>query len=509
MLAKRAATIALVPDLLLGVDIGSSSSKAALTDAAGRVIATASRAHALAMPRPGWFEHDSEAVWWRDFVALCAKLVPSAAGTIAAVCVSGIGPCVLPTDARGTPLRPAILYGIDSRAEEEVRAQTERLGEDAILEKSGNLLTSQSVGPKLQWLRTHEPDVWALTRRFFMAHTFIAMRLTGSYVLDHHSASQCDPLYDLRAGEWLGELARDIAPGLELPRLVWPQDVVGRVSDAAAGETGLLPGTPVAAGTIDAWAEALSTGVQAPGDMMLMYGTTMFMIDVVASPTPDRRLWLTRGVAPGSFTRAAGMATSGALTDWFRDMVGAPSVESLVADATAAGARPSGLVVLPYFAGERTPIFDPHARGLIVGLTLGHRRGHVYRALLEGTAFGARHILEVMYGEGTPRASIRAVGGGTRSELWLHIVSDVLGVPQDVPAVTIGASFGDAHLAATAVGLARLEDTWNEVRSTVVPDPKLGRQYDQLYAIYRELYPSTRAAMRALTTLQLEADVVT
>ncbi|MDQ6670947.1 MAG: FGGY-family carbohydrate kinase [Chloroflexota bacterium] len=493
-----------MPDLVLGVDIGSSSSKAVLTDPAGRVIAMASRPHALAMPRPGWFEHDAEAVWWHDFVAVCNEIAPRAAGNIVGVCVSGIGPCVLPTDELGTPLRPAILYGIDTRAEAEVRALTDRLGEDAILEQSGNLLTSQSVGPKLLWLRSHEPDVWALTRRFFMAHTFIAMRLTGAYVLDHHSASQCDPLYDLRGGRWSDDLAQEIAPGLELPRLVLPQDIIGTVSAAAAVETGLSEGTPVAAGTIDAWAEALSVGVRAPGDLMLMYGTTMFMIDVVANGTPDRRLWLTRGVAPGSFTRAAGMATSGAITDWFRDLVGAPSVEPLVAEATAAGPGPSGLVVLPYFAGERTPIFDPRARGLIVGLTLNHGRGQLYRGLLEGTAFGARHILEVMYGQDAARPRIRAVGGGTRSELWLQIVSDVLGLPQDVPAVTIGASFGDAQLAAASVGLAGLEDDWNEVRSTVAPNASVGRQYEQLYAIYRELYPATRGAMRALYAIQLD-----
>lgn len=242
-------------DLLLGIDLGSASSKAVLTDADGRIVATVSQPHALSMPRPGWFEQDAEAVWWRDALALCRALVPRADGRIAAVCVSGIGPCLLPTDDADQPLRPAILYGIDTRAAAEVRWLTERLGEAAILERCGNLLSSQAVGPKLLWLRRHEPAVWARTRRFFMAHTFVARRLTGAYVLDHHAASQYDPLYDLWAGRWREDLAAEIAPGVELPRLVWPREVVGRVTAEAAEATG----------TIDAWAEALSAGVTRPG----------------------------------------------------------------------------------------------------------------------------------------------------------------------------------------------------------------------------------------------------
>ena len=489
-------------DLCLGIDIGSSSSKAVLTDAQGQVVATASVPHALSMPRPGWFEHDAEAIWWHDVVALCRELVPQADNQIVAVCVSGIGPCVLPTDSAGRPLRPAILYGIDTRAEAEVRALTEQLGEAAILEHGGNLLSSQSVGPKLLWLRRHEPAIWARTRRFCMAHTFVAQRLTGAYVLDHPSASQCDPLYDLWTGRWRADLAGEIAPGLELPRLVWPQEVVGHITPTAAAITGLPAGTPVAAGTIDAWAEALSVGVRCPGDLMLMYGTTMFMIDVARQTGPDHRLWLTRGVAPGSFTRAAGMAASGAITDWFRDLVQAP-IETLLDEAAALGHGPSGLLMLPYFAGERTPLFDPQACGLVMGLTLRHGRGHLYRAILEGTAFATRHILETMYGEeDDARPRIRAVGGGTRSELWLQIVSDIVGLPQEVPAVILGASFGDAQLAATAVGLAGLDSDWNAVRTTVEPDRSLAGRYDALYAHYRDLYPSTRTTMHALAALQ-------
>lgn len=236
---------------------------------------------------------------------------------------------------------------------------------------------------------------------------------------------------------------------------------------------------------------------------MLMYGTTMFMIDVVREGTPDPRLWLTRGVVPGSFTRAAGMAAAGTVTDWFRDLVQAP-VETLIKEAAALGSQPSGLLVLPYFAGERTPIFEPRARGLVIGLTLRHGRGHLYRGIWEGTAFATRHLLEVMYGTALAAPRIRAVGGGTKGELWSRIVSDVTGLPQEIPAVTIGASFGDAQLAATAIGMTTLDRAWNKVQAKIRPDPALTGRYDERYARYRELYPATASTMRALAALQEE-----
>ena len=184
-------------------------------------MATAQRPHQLSLPRPGWAEHDGEAVWWADFVAISRELTTLAGDRIVAVGVSGIGPAVLPVDGAGRPLRPAILYGIDTRSTEEVADLTERFGPDAILARGGTLLTSQAAGPKLAWIRRHEPETWARTRRFHMAHSLVIERLTGEYVLDHHSASQCDPLYDMTAADWATDWARDVAPGLDLPRLAW------------------------------------------------------------------------------------------------------------------------------------------------------------------------------------------------------------------------------------------------------------------------------------------------
>ena len=493
-------------ELVLGIDIGTSSSKGVLARPDGTIVAVAERQHPLSLPRPGWAEHDAEATWWGDFLALCRELVDratEAGGQIAALCTSGIGACLLAADADGNPLRPAILYGIDSRSTREIAELTERYGSEAILARSGTLLSSQAVGPKLAWLRRNEPDVWARTRQLLMANTFIVERLTGEYVLDHHSASQCDPLYEIQTNRWAEDWAEEIAPGLPLPRLVWPAEVVCRVTAAAAAETGLPVGTPVAAGSIDAWVEALSVDVREPGDVMLMYGTTLMVVEVVEAPRPYPGLWGTTGLFPGTSTLSTGLATSGALTGWLREIAGGPPYEQLVAEATAVPPGADGLVVLPYFAGERAPVDDPRARGLILGLTLSHGRGHLYRALLEATGYGVRHIVETLRAAGAKDRRLVAVGGGTRGDLWPQVASDILGRPQEIPRVTIGASYGDALLAAVAGGLVAEETRWNVPSAIVEPVAERAGLYDTLYATYRALYPATRDHMHALAEIHL------
>ena len=490
-------------ELLLGIDIGTSSSKGVLVRPDGAIVATAQRPHLLSLPRPGWAEHDGETVWWADFVAIAQELSIHEGGRIAAVGVSGIGPVVLPVDDAGRSLRPAILYGIDTRATREVAELTERFGPDAILARGGTLLTSQAAGPKLAWIRRHEPDVWARTRRFHMAHSLVIERLTGEYVLDHHSASQCDPLYDMTASAWAMDWARDVAPGLELPRLAWSDEIVGRVHGAGAAATNLREGTPVVAGTIDAWAEALSADVRAPGDTMLMYGTTMFIVEIARQFRPEASLWSTQGVFEGTCTYAAGLSTSGGLTVWLRDIVGR-EFESLILEAAQTPYGADGLVALPYFGVARSPIFDPQARGAIFGLTMGHGRGHLYRALLEGSAYEVRHNLEVMEAAGAAPELLCAVGGGTKSGLWTQIVSDVTGLRQVIPAVTIGASFGDSMLAGRGAGLVARDARWNEPAETLVPDDRARARYDELYRVYRSLYPATRAQAHAIARVQEE-----
>jgi xylulokinase len=475
----------------LGVDIGTSSTKGVLVAENGWIVATAVRTHTTSNPRPGWFEHDAERVWWHDFVAVTGELLRGFSGSLGAVGVSGIGPVLLPTDVESRPLRPAILYGIDTRASVQVQALTDSFGDDAIVRVGGSSLSSQAVGPKLLWLRECEPEVWQQTRRLHMASSFLVQRLTGRYVLDHHSASQCDPLYDVAARRWHGEWAEMVAPGLELPELAWPGEVAGVVSSAAAELCPVPAGTPVLVGTVDAWAEGLSAGVQAPGDTMLMYGTTLFLVSVTASPLRQRGLWTTVGALPDTWGLAAGLSTGGALATWVRDLTSSP-FESLFAEAAGVAPGSDGLLMLPYFAGERTPIFDPDARGVVCGLTLAHRRGHLFRSALESTAFAVRHNLDAYAEAGVQPARLVAVGGGTTGDLWLQIVSDVTGVTQQVPDVTVGASYGDAMLAARAAGAASDPLTWPRIRCSVEPDAQARECYEERYAMFKELYLATR-----------------
>jgi xylulokinase len=492
-------------ETVLGIDVGTGSTKAVLATLDGAIVASAERPHETAHPRPGFFEHDADAIWWEGVRSVCRELAAHSEWGPRAVCVSGVGPCVLAADEALRPLRPAILYGVDTRATAEIAELEERLGAERILARGGSALSSQAVGPKLLWLARNEPDLWRRTRALLMPSSYAVARLSGEYVLDHHSASQCDPLYELAANRWAEDWWEEIASGIAPPRLAWPGEQVGVVTAQGSEETGIEAGTPVMAGTIDAWAEAFSVGVRKPGDLMLMYGSTMFFVQVVADGHPQPKLWATAGVEPGSASLAAGMATSGTLTSWLRDLVGGVSFEVLIEEAARVPPGAEGLLLLPYFAGERSPIYDPNARGVIAGLTLRHGRGHLLRAIYEATAFGVRDNLELFDSAGDVRRIVIA-GGGTRGALWPQIVSDVTGRDQQRPVHTIGASYGDALLAAIGAGLVPPETDWTELRETVTPDTTLATTYELLFSQYRELYRSTARVVHGLAELGRRSD---
>ncbi|KJL34580.1 Xylulose kinase [Microbacterium azadirachtae] len=495
----------------IGVDIGTSSSKGVLVDAGGAILAQATRAHDVSRPRTGWVEMDG-GNWWDEFVALSRELlaaVPDA--EVTAVGVSGMGPCVLLTDQDGEPVRPAILYGVDTRAGEQIARMTADLGVEAITRVGGSALTSQAAGPKILWIQEEDPAAWGRARRIFMPASWLAHRLTGAYVLDHQSASQVSPLYDIDREQWHDDWWQRYAAPLEQPALLWAGDVAGTVTDEAAVLTGIPEGTPVIAGTIDAWSEAVSVGAHGPGDLMLMYGTTMFMVFTRSVATGEETLrtpsmWTTAGAFAGTRNLAGGLSTSGALTAWLKDLTGSDYPE-LLAEAEGSGAGARGLVLLPYFAGERTPIQDPDARGVIAGLTLAHGRGDLYRAALEATALGVRHNVQTMRDAGADIRRIVAVGGGTQGRLWLQIVSDVTGLEQEVPRVTVGASYGAAFLAAGAVSdPAPAIADWNPVVMTIAPDPALAPVYDTLFDRYLRLYAGTAEVVHELAAQQRADD---
>ncbi|MFF8846502.1 FGGY-family carbohydrate kinase [Streptomyces sp. NPDC015127] len=485
---------------VMGVDIGTSSSKGVLVGLDGTLLRSAVREHAPTRPGPGRFEMDAS-LWWREFTELSWELTAPADAAVVAVGVSGMGPCVLLTDEHDEPLRPAVLYGVDTRAVSQIERLTSELGSDEILGRCGSALTSQAAGPKIAWVAENEPEVYERARRLYMPSSWLVRQLTGAYVLDHHSASQCTPLYDTAAQDWYAPWADLVAPGIELPPLAWSNDSAGTVTEEAAREANLPAGIPVTVGTIDAWAEALSVGAQRTGDLMLMYGTTMFLIHTVPTALTSPSLWGTVGALPGTRNLAGGMATSGAVTNWLRDLFGASGHPELLRLAEASGPGANGLMMLPYFSGERTPVMDPRARGVIAGLTLSHTRGDLYRAALEATGFGVRHNIEVLEAAGGDIRRVVAVGGGTQGPLWTQIVSDITGRPQELRATSIGAGYGDALLAAQLVADASIDD-WNPVRHTVTPRPEHAERYDELYDLFRRLYPDTAAVVHRLADHQ-------
>ncbi|WP_426031352.1 FGGY-family carbohydrate kinase [Cypionkella sp. TWP1-2-1b2] len=483
----------------LGVDIGTFETKGVLVDASGAIIAQATRSHKMLVPQPGWAEHCAETDWWGDFVyvtkaLLCDSQVNSE--EIAAVACSAIGPCMLPVNAAGKPLMNGVLYGVDTRAAAQITELTERIGADLIMARCGNALTSQSVGPKILWLKQQRPEIYALTAKVLSATPYLTWKLTGDYVIDHYTAANFSPLYDVNKLAWTDDLAADILPLDRLPRLAWSTEIAGHVTAQAAQETGLAVGTPVTVGTIDAAAEAVSVGVKDPGEMMMMYGSTIFMIQLTALPVRDARMWYAPWLYPGQHASMAGLATSGTLTHWFRDQfareLGEGAFGVLAREAADSPKGAKGLLCLPYFSGERTPIHDPQAVGAFFGLNLTHSRGDLFRAVLEGIASGTAHVMEVCRALGTEPVRVLAVGGGTKNAVWMQATSDIGAVPQIVAENTIGASYGDAFLAAVAVGRVLPDEisVWNPVARVVQPVAEA--VYARQYPLWKRLYSQSR-----------------
>jgi len=254
---------------LLGVDIGTYSSKGVLVEAdTGDVASEHVIEHMLSMPKPGWVEHDPDQTWWGEFVSICREVLAKSGVQpehIMGVGVSGIGPCVLPVDASGNPLRQAILYGIDTRASDEIAYLEKELGRENIFNHSATHLSSSSNGPKILWIKNHEPEIYSKARWFLTSQSYIVFKLTGRAVMDNYTACTYAPLLDVEEIRWREGMDDLIAPIHTLPDMKWSCEVAGYVTTQAAHQTGLKEGTPVIAGTLDSAAEAISAGVAGGG----------------------------------------------------------------------------------------------------------------------------------------------------------------------------------------------------------------------------------------------------
>jgi xylulokinase len=484
-------------ELLLAIDVGTTATKCLLLDPGLGVVAEYERPVALASARPGWAEEDPDA-WWANVRELTAEAVAGASGRpIAAVGVTGMVPALVCLDAAGRPLRAAILQN-DARADREIDELREALAGADVLQRTGSAITQQSVGPKLLWLRRNEPGVLARTASVCGSYDFVASRLTGVATgpaaagpVEANWALESG-LYDFRAGAWAEDICRacGVDPGW-LGRVVPSASVVGTVAmEAVPG----LAGVPVITAGADHVAGAFAAGLVEHGDVVVELGGAGNILAAAKEPVVDERLYLDHHLVPGGWVPNGCMATTGSLVRWFqREIGGGAPLGVLDAEAAEAGPGAGGLVLTPYFLGEKTPINDPLARGTVIGLHLGHRRGHLFRAVLEGVAFAFRHHIDVLRELGVRAERVNLTGGGASSALWRQIIADVLELPVVRRDHRSGAALGAAFAAGMGAGVLR---SWSDITSlagageTVLPDPRTAGSYGELYAVYRSLYPA-------------------
>lgn len=499
-----------MPAHLLGIDVGTTATKMILVNDRGRVVAEASRPSALSAPQSTWAEEDP-AQWWGNICALAPAVLNRAgvnATDVAAIGTCGMVPAAVLLDARGAVLRPAIMQS-DARAVDEITAQRRLTDATDILARTGNPITQQSIGPKLAWLRQHEPTVMRRAAHLMGSYEYITSRLTGVYTVERNWALESG-LFDLQRQDWDDGLLE--LGGVErawLGDVHWAADVIGTVTREAARDSGLAHGTPVIAGSADHVASAFSAGLRRQGDLLVKLGGSGDMLFTLDRAETDPRLYLDYHVIPGKFLLNGCMASSGSLIRWFRDRF-APGSDyaTLDAEAVALPAGSDGLILLPYFLGEKTPLNDPLARGTVVGLTLAHTRAHVFRAVLEGISFGFQHHLDVLAEHRYKPTHGRLTNGGAHSALWRQITSDVLGLPLEAIADHPGSSLGAAFVAGKGIGVFA---DWGDIEQCIdlgavtQPNMENHRRYQALYKVYREIYENLKGTYGTLARITAQS----
>ncbi len=486
-----------MPSYLLGIDIGTTATKGILLHPERGIVAETEEPSALHSPHAGWAEEEPS-VWWSNVAAVTRRCLAQAALTpkdVAAVGVSGMVPTLILLDRQGAVLRPSIQQN-DARAVEEIAWFQAQTDEGDLLARTGSAVTQQSIGPKLLWLRRHEPDAMAQAAHVMGSYDFIVYRLTGCRSCERNWALESG-LFDLHRADWDEALLQLATIGRDwLGTVHTPDAVVGHVTPGAAQHTGLLAGTPVVAGSADHIASAFSAGVTSPGELLVKLGGAGDILYCLDELLTDPRLFLDYHVIPGKYLINGCMAASGSIIKWFRQhFAGAADYGQLDGEAAAVPPGAEGLVLLPYFLGEKTPINDPEARGILFGLTLSHTRAHVYRAILEGISFGFRHHLEVLAERGLGATKARVTNGGARSALWKQVTADVIGLPLEQIAHHPGSSLGAAFVAGRGVGLFQ---EWGEIErfvevsGRIEPNPATSARYASHFATYRELYERNR-----------------
>lgn len=511
-------------DYVIGVDIGTQSTKAILCDARGRIVAQHASAYAPDTPRPRWAEQ-WPSVWLDAVVATIADCVRSATiaepafapGQVRGLCISSLyGGSGIPVDEAMQPLHSCLIW-MDRRAIAQVEWVRRNVDLERLYDVTGNGVDSYYGYTKMMWLRDERPDVWKRTRWLLPPNAYVIHALTGALAVDHSSAGNIGGVYDLERGSWSKDACAALGLDLRLlpERLVRSSETVGTLTRAAAGRLGLTEGTPVIAGGVDAAMATFAAGVTRAGQHVAMIGSSMCWGYI----TPDvdaRRGLVSMPYVYGSSRERyvfGGAITAGASVTWFRDVMASHESAAAVAQGTdlhdvleseARQVPPGaeGIVFLPYLMGERSPIWDGEASGAFVGLNLYHGRAHLYRAVLEGVAFALRHNIDAgRAGAKSLDAPLGVVGGAARSDLWMQIIADVTGREVRTLTEDVEAAIGAALLAAYGVGLASESDVargWVGFDSRAMPREDAVRAYDRAFDVYKGLYPALRSAMHTL-----------
>lgn len=489
---------------VIGLDIGTTSTIGLLIGLDDGLRTTASRPVTLHHPHAGWAEEDPDQ-WWANVCEVIAELLQHAGlegSAVRAIGVSGMVPAVVLLDAQDRLLRRSIQQS-DGRCARQVEDMRAEQDPQAFTRTTGNGINQQLVAAKLRWIEQHEPAVFERIGTVFGSYDFINWKLTGAKRIEQNWALEAGfiDLATQQVGDGLVALAH-IAPA-QVPPLARSHEVIGHVTPEAAFATGLLAGTPVVGGLADHVASAYAAGVQQPGDMLVKLGGAADILLSTDKVQPDARMFLDYHAIPGLYMPNGCMACSGSLLNWFAAQFGA-AVEGAPDEsrhqrldrlAATVPAGSDGARALPYFLGEKTPIHDPLARGTFTGLGLHHHLGHLWRALLEGIAFGVRHHVDVFAEMGMPATRILTSDGGSSSRVWLQIIADVLQRPVQRLSGHPGSSLGAAWAAAIGVGLS---DDWRAVSrfvslgEVVEPNPDHAATYDRLYAEYLDLYATLR-----------------
>jgi xylulokinase len=479
--------------MLVGIDLGTSSLKAAVLSEKAEVTATETVPYDVDSPRPGWAETQPEE-WWRGCIRAVRAATDGCGDVIEAIGFSGQMHGVVLSGRGGEPLRPAILWA-DNRSTEELKTY-EELGDEA-REHLANPLVTGMAGPSLLWLRSHEPEHYANARWALQPKDWLRFRLTGEAAADPSDAS-ATLLYDVIEDHWSDEVVGTLRLRRELlPPLLPSAAPTGKLHEDAAAELGLRPGVLVAVGAADTAAAALGTGVVKQGQVQLTVGTGAQIVTPRSEPVLDRalRTHLYRAATPSGWYAMGAVQNAGLALEWARRLLSASWKEFYV-EAFSVPPGAEGVTFVPYVTGERTPHMDPGARGAWAGLGLGHGRPHLLRACLEGVAFSLREALEALERTGVEARQMRLAGGGTLRSEWRQMLSDVLDRPLLAVRDEAASARGAALLGGIACGLYSGVDEAAALAPRPAPAtrPVAAAAYEEAFTRFRRLYPALREA---------------